>query len=423
MKKYLNIIFAAVMAVGVGTAVVSNTPQTAHASVTWHTTDKYVQVTSKKYSIWDNTTFTKKWGWGTTNDSSVYKHTYRVRNYFKNNGNTYYWLERGGVLQGYLNSKATKTVSNMHGNRVSMNRYIRITNNNDTVWRSDWSANFSTYYKGMSHTYQVKGIYYAANGNDYYSLYNGAKWVGYINTVSTQKVNSAQGIPLDQYKKYVKITGAKTNVWNDFGWKKIRHYSKNYLKHTYELRRLYYHSNGQTYYSLYNGNKWFGYINANSVKSVKTRQGDIVVPSTMYTKIKSGSQTLWGDFDWHKKLHNSSSYMGKIFQVKGIYYHSNGNKYYSLYNGKTWMGYLNATFTSPIKSAAVDQYVRPNSKNYAIWTSFAFTQKNGTTSQYRGKTLHVKAKYYHGNGNVFMSVYNGSKWLGYVNAAGLTVIK
>ncbi|MCR4445817.1 hypothetical protein NQV16_11670, partial [Weizmannia coagulans] len=80
--------------------------------------------------------------------------------------------------------------------------------------------------------------------------------------VKTGQGKQGAGIP---YSKYVTVTNGKYAVYQNFNWKKKNVKAAN---KTYLAKYAYYHSNGLTYLSLYDGKgKWVGYINAKAVKA------------------------------------------------------------------------------------------------------------------------------------------------------------
>ena len=182
----------------------------------------------------------------------------------------------------------------------------------------------------------------------------------------------------------------------------------------------YKHANGSTYLSLYDKhNKWLGYVNASAAKAGSGIQG-AAIGANHYVTITSKSGNIWTNFTFKHVKHYIKNYYHKTYQVKTTYNHFNGSTYLSLYDAKgKWFGYINAGAT---KTAAGQQGLAIGYKKtvtikktgYTIWGSF-FGNKRGTSTKYKGKKLTAKVKYNCANGSTYLSLYSGSKWIGYVN--------
>ncbi|MDT2831249.1 CAP domain-containing protein [Vagococcus carniphilus] len=223
---------------------------------------------------------------------------------------------------------------------------------------------------------------------------------------------------------YVQIIKKNYKIWANFEWKQKNNSTKFYQQILYAKGR-YEHSNGDTYYSIFDrNNKWQGYINAKATKKVAI-QGDYVKDGS-FVKVKKVNYNIWQDFNWKKKG-NTKAIQGKTLQARGRYEHFNGSTYYSLFDGKgKWQGYLSADAVT--KTTAQGDYIKDNSyvtiknKNYDLWKNFNW-QSKGKSSQLVGKTLQVKARYEHFNGSTFYSVYNNKgTWYGYINATATSKI-
>ncbi|WP_054700368.1 hypothetical protein [Secundilactobacillus odoratitofui] len=59
---------------------------------------------------------------------------------------------------------------------------------------------------------------------------------------------------------------------------------------------------------------------------------------------KSG-YNLWSSLMFAKAKSTSTTLKGKTYTAKYYYQAGNGTIYYSLYDGNTWMGYVNANAT------------------------------------------------------------------------------
>lgn len=236
-------------------------------------------------------------------------------------------LKYGKATSWFL---STSTAASNYATASKYNKYV--TENSakagDTIWKNfAFSAKFGkTGTAGK--TYYAKYLYKHKNGSTYLSLYNkNNKWVGYVNSKAMTVMTG------HSYKHTATIHKSTYSVWNNFLWAKVKHYTKNYMNKSYTIKYQYIRGNGQAYYSLYKGSTWFGYVNAKATwKAISTKKT---------AKIALKNQTIWKNLSFTKKLGSTNNYYGKTYTVKYYYNHPNGHTYYSLYSGKTWVGYVN----------------------------------------------------------------------------------
>lgn len=121
--------------------------------------------------------------------------------------------------------------------------------------------------------------------------------------------------------------------------------------------------------------------------------------------------------------HGGVTITGKhqYYEARYYYNHYNGRKYYSIYKNNKWIGYVNAKSMTTLKSGLMSQTIKIIKKNQIIWGNLFFTQKLANTSNYYNDLFSVKYYYNHPNGSVYYSLYNGNKWVGYVNKNNVTV--
>lgn len=277
-------------------------------------------------------------------------------------------------------------------------------------------------------TYKINGKYTMA-GKTYYALvnYTSDKLIGYISTEAMPKITKSAGGSWLSKTGYATIKKSNYNTYSDFSWKIKTKASSNYQR-TYKVNGMYHHANGSTYYSIYGGSsgKWYGYINANAATVTTVKQGAVMATSGYATVTKK--YDVWGSFNWTKKLSAASAYQ-KTYQIKNKYSYCDGRTFYSLYNGKgTWIGYINGAGVKISKNAqgtaiGASGKVKVVKHNYAIWSNFSWAKKSVTAAKSYNKTYTVKCYYNHVNGTKYDSVYSGSKWIGYINAAGVKSVK
>lgn len=243
------------------------------------------------------------------------------------------------------------------------------------------------------------------------------------NTNTVNAATTAQG-PAIHTNKYVTISKKKMTFWGSFDFSKSLHSSTNWYNHTFQVKNMYHHTNGATYYSIYQGKKWFGYLNASATKTSKSAQGP-AIKTNKYVSVAKSGYGFWSSFGFSKKVHYTSNYNHRTLLVKNTYYHSNGSTYYSVYRNGNWYGYLTSAAVKSAKAAqgnavSTNKYVSITKKGYTIWGDFNWKSKKHYTSNYYHKTFQVKTIYYHYNGSTYYSLYQNGKWFGYLSSGATT---
>lgn len=213
---------------------------------------KYVSENSSKssYTIWKNLAFTAKNGKTGKSGKTYYaKYSYKHKN-----GSTYLSLyDKNGKWVGYVNANAM-TVMTAH----SYKHTATIHKSTYSVWNNFLWAKVKHYTKNyMNKSYTIKYQYIRGNGQAYYSLYKGNTWFGYVNAKATWRAIGT--------KKTVKIALKNQTIWKNLSFTKKLGSTNNYYGKIYTVKYYYNHPNGHTYYSLYSGNTWVGYVNKNVV--------------------------------------------------------------------------------------------------------------------------------------------------------------
>jgi len=132
---------------------------------------------------------------------------------------------------------------------------------------------------------------------------------------------------------------------------------------------------------------------------------------------------IWGNLYWTSKLGSTEKYSsGLVYKAKYKYTLSNGKIFYSIYQGDTWIGYINSDATEDLRTENINIGVQITSKNYPMWNNFYWTSKKFEAGQLYGNSYTAKVKYTLGNGKTFYSLYdNTNTWIGYVNTQGTSV--
>lgn len=217
------------------------------------------------------------------------------------------------------------------------------------------------------------------------------------------------------------ITAKGYSIWEDSSWNNSLHDSTNWYHHSFKVSSSTNRS-GSLYYRLSQDGQYFGMINADAVKfNSKGAQG-AAIATNKYVSLNKKGYTVWGDFGWKSKKHSTTNWYQHTLQVKYTYYHSNGAKYYSLYQNGKWFGYLTdkaAKTTSGAQGAAIatKKYVKLSKKGYTIWGDFNWKNKKHSTTNWYNHVFQVKNTYYHNNGTKYYSLYQNGKWFGYLTSS------
>ncbi|MCX2456198.1 GH25 family lysozyme [Lacticaseibacillus nasuensis] len=272
--------------------------------------------------------------------SKFHNQTVHVKGFYSHfNGKRYLsTYNNKGQWLGYLDSGLTAATT-IQGPGKAYGKYLTISSNSSTLW-----ANFSGKAKSTTKPYYkktvlAKYIYHHFNGAEYASVYDGNnRSLGYINLVSTKLATGPWGVGYS-IKKYVSQTSKTGYSWRSFRWIKLGNLSAVYHQ-TYVAKRVYYHFNGSSYYSLYNSqNQFKGYVNASVLKS--TEPWGIADAINLKVKVTSKTGYIWKSFHWIKGC-SASKYYGKTLTAKKRYRHYNGSTYLLVYDSKgRTLGYIN----------------------------------------------------------------------------------
>jgi len=160
-----------------------------------------------------------------------------------------------------------------------------------------------------------------------------------ITSLKMDYINYWLGSPkAHKYGKNVTIT-KQDILWGNLTFTS-RKADKATIGNDYSAKYIYNNPNGSSYLSLYDKNgKWAGYIN-------KSGSRDLVPFS--YNKnvtIVTKNQWFWGDLLWKTKKHSTNDYLNQTLMAKRYYTLGNGKRFYSIYSGDTWLGYVNSAYT------------------------------------------------------------------------------
>ncbi len=251
----------------------------------WIKTSKYVTISNKNYKTYSNFNWQVR-----QSTSSLMNQTFKATGRYEHfNGSTYYSLyDKNDKWYGYVNKNAVKEGVGSQGAFIVSKDFVTVTNGNYDVWQNfSWKKKKSSK-SLLNKTYQVKGYYKHINGGTYYSLYdNKGNWQGYLNANAAKVAPGKQGIWFGMNKRGTIYKSGYT-VWNDFNWTK-KGTTNSMMNKKYQIKGYYNHFNGDTYYSLYDGNgKWQGYLNSNAVRFKRTVADFLgTTPDRVVGKLKS----------------------------------------------------------------------------------------------------------------------------------------
>ncbi|MGX7025113.1 M15 family metallopeptidase [Vagococcus hydrophili] len=384
--------------------------------------DKYGTVLSSNYSLWKDVEQKEK----IEDQQVLYKKTLSIKNeYHHFNGSTYYELYNNkNEFLGFINQEDITLSEHRGGSYISTWKYATVTKKNYSLWQ-DFS--FSQERNNSSNFYQktllMKGEYHHFNGTVYYSVYdNQDNWLGYINQDGVTIGEHRGGIYIPS-GKYVTLTKKDYAMWRNLDFSQEKNNSTKFYEQTMLAKGEYHHFNGSVYYSIYNNkNEWLGYLNKSGVKEGDSRGGGYL-SLEKYGTVNRKGYSLWNNFSFSKEINNTSRYYEQTLLMKGKYNHYNGSTYYSVYDNKNrWLGYVNqdaVTLASGREGQAikVNQTIAIPNNNYPMWQNFSWQKKNNTNNVAKKKYT-VKYQYHHFNGDVYSSVYDNNKWMGYLNQKG-----
>lgn len=331
-----------------------------------------------------------------------------------------------GLLVGVSAHIAPEPVAaSAQGSFIADGRYVTVTAKNAVSWRSfSWSklAGGNSLY---GQTFLAKGHYRHQNGSTYLSIYDAAgKWHGYINQRSVRVGTAAgqQGSWLSA-SGYATLTKSAQPIYQVFSKHAVA-LSDKVLNQTFKVTGEYHWFDGTRYESLYRANgSWLGYLSASSVALTKQAQGTFQAANGWVKVTHSGYQ-IWKSFSFKTYVRVSN---GTTLQVRGVYHHSNGSVYDSVYDGEGhWLGYVNAnavqkTDGSSSKTAADNRYVTISRQGVKVWKDAKLTQAAVGSSLY-GKTYHATSQFKLGNGRTYLRlVDNRGNLVGFVAEADVSV--
>ncbi|WP_390409642.1 L,D-transpeptidase [Lacticaseibacillus jixiensis] len=351
--------------------------------------NRYVTVTHQ-YNTYADFKFTKLHA-----AADVYQRTYHsTARYHHANGSTYLALaDANGKFMGYINQRAVSVAQGSQGVWLKANAYTTFSNANLAAYADFGLTQVKTSGAALSgQVVKISGMYRRFDGTLVYSLYNNrGQWLGYVNAAQI-KLTGAQGA-WHAASGYFATTKRGTSLWSGFDFSHSKStYSNSYYRHTYQITGQYHHFSGATYYSLQDGSgRWVGYVNAALGTKVAGAQGQWYAYSGKYTVAKQG-YPIWHGF-FTNQVTTTTARFGKTYRVTGQYRHLNGSLYDSLYDGNTWVGYVNAAAMKPY--AAYRDWLKPSQataypnlnkyRNINIEVNLAKQQvyiKNGSTNLY-----------------------------------------
>jgi uncharacterized protein YvpB len=279
--------------------------------------------------------------------AELYHRTFQSRGkYVHINGSTYLSLyDSQGKWWGYINKNAADRANDAKGVWFSASGHTSFANRNINTY-SDLGQTIKTQGAQLfEHTYRITGAYHAFDGMTWYSLYTNKKvWIGYVRANDIQ-LTAAQGRKF-AYSNYLTTTKKSVTIWSSFGFHHGLSTSASAYQQTYRINGVYHHFNGSSYYSLFKDNgQWVGYINATGGSETTAAQGVWLSHKGNVTLSVKGYPIWKGFFSNQVGTTSMSTYFDNTYNATGMYRHANGSLYYSLYSGKTWIGYVNAAAT------------------------------------------------------------------------------
>jgi hypothetical protein len=297
----------------------------------------------------------------------------------------------------------------------SENNYPSVTfDKKVTVVKADWTLWGDLDYKTKKGVTKLGTVYdakkiFTVKTNKYYELYFAGVFAGFLNTGGADELKAVGANDV-----YVSAISPNYKIWGSFFFNKELGNTTGYKDGlVYKAKYKYTLGNNVSYYSLYQGGNWKGYINAKAVKTCPP-----VAQNDVYVTAISPNYTIWGDLYWSSKLGNTANQDGGlVYKARYKYTIGNERSYYSLYRGDTWKGYINTSAMRKMEPVTINKKVKINgSKTYNIWKDLYWSTSIGKSneSKFAGKLYTAKYSYLLGNGSTYYSLYNGSTWVGYI---------
>lgn len=158
----------------------------AHKGGTHWKNGKYVTVTSKNFTLWNDLNFKKT----RMSSSKVFNQTFHAKIHYNHyNGYRYYSLYNNkGKWVGYLNVNGAKQASNAGGVAIKNGKRVTIRKSSWAVWNDlNFKKRNNTTTRLRGNSYTARYHYNHHNGRRYLSLYNSrGNWIGYVNEDATK---------------------------------------------------------------------------------------------------------------------------------------------------------------------------------------------------------------------------------------------
>lgn len=377
----------------------------------------WVRVTHAGYQIWKSFGFSNYLR--VKNGAAL-----RVKGqYYHSNGSVYDSLyDAGGHWLGYMNANALEEVSDPLGPKISDDRYVTFTAKTAKLWQDPQLTQQATGGSAYGKTYHATGKYEAIDGTEVLILENHqGQLVGYAKASDVTVAAGPQG-SWRRASGYVTVD-QDTPTYSDFSLSNQKKTAAEMGTATYQVTGQYTTFAGQTLVSLYDAkNQWQGYVDAAKVKIVAKQTGSWL-PKDAYLTTTKKNQPIWHSFFGASQ--STSAVYQQTFEVRGQYKAFNGATYYSLYQADgSWLGYLNAA-NGAVSDSPQGAWMSHSGKvqlthsGYPVWHGF-FTSQAGSSTTMKNQVFSATGMYRHVNGSLYYSLYDGKKWVGYINAKATT---
>lgn len=360
---------------------------------------------------------------GTINElaGKVYRSVKRYQGVDKR---TYLEIRDDQKVVGVVAEAAVKVAS---GTFKTEKKYATVTSAKEPLWQDvflDKKTSTSSSITGQ--TFEIKEVFTTNNNVAYYALYSNKNvLIGWIKATGLELTTSPGGI-WSAESKYATITNSNSTLWHNFLTLKKRGTTAGLEGKTCRVKGRFHHFDGFIYYSLYdNKNNWLGYIKETGVKITAGANG-AYSSFNRYISLTKKNTVIWGSFNLKSQKNNTNALYYKTYLAKGKYVHFNGTTYLTLYDSSNkWIGYIDEKAVTVANNKggvwqSEKKTMRIKNKKDTLWQNLNFTKKLGTAEQYVNKNIQVKGKFLHFNGSTYYSLYLNNKWLGYINASGVT---
>lgn len=332
----------------------------------------------------------------------------------------YQVVNAAGKQLGYVAATDLALLSGPQGNPVTVSLYKTLISAKAPIY-ADFNGTIAIPAgQRTNKTYRVIAQYHHFNGTVYDQLVDHqGHQIGYVDDAAMRSGSGTAGAGL-KTSQYATVLKKGYDYYKQFGQKAFST-SQAHLYTTYKVNYLHNAFDGTTWASIYDNRGLF--VALVDFAALRTGSGTAgagygYVTYATTLKVQRGYYRTFGA----KPFDTTSRHVFTTYQLKYLHHAFNGTYYASAYNGKSQ--FIAIIDLAAFRKAAGQQGITIlsglkvviTSRTAGMWSDFNWRKKS-TTAAYYGHQYAAKAYYNHINGSTYLSLYSGSRWLGYLNRA------